>query len=989
VFLAILILPALCILVSSSVFAQTGDHWYTAGANPQRTGWVSTEVRPPFSLKWYRPIEAYIDRKTQIIPAYISSLDIDVVLVTTAKGLYALNTQTGQTVWRYDTDLPLTNSPTVIGNRVYIAGLDKAVRALNLADGSEVWKTTHIDFAPFSAGTLVVENKVLIGNRNGYFYALDTDNGNIIWRYPAGGQASLGPITSSAAYDNEGGQGVVYFASNDMYAYALRTGNGTLLWRSQNKLPGFGFYSYWPVVYNNSVEDMIVFASSHPYKNGTSPGDSSAGSDDFVKYVQWEDVLSNSYGSVGPTSNGGGEWPSGNNVMDMGRVMEYLEDPTADELNQNPNNRDIHKPWRRTTAYLKKSDGSDYRTDYDGDGLLEYPPNLFYGSKSGVQYPPVVNPNTGAIYQNNGYVRNGDIARGQVMGWKPSNNRSNERYMHLRGGDSAIDEPQGVSLGGNMFYRILDGHHSDAFGVASGSFWSYGLNPGGLFNLIPNFPITWNIHPGTIHDLHGHYKGLSSSFNGTYHESGNREAFVPYKGLVFVHKGNYVLAFQNTTTTQAEVPPLSINNVSSQVDVPSETVLKQKLADQMEKIVNAGLLNPGYYNDGIQPNGRRLYSGVYHYFEIPGETLYTLASAYPLLGDFPSLQQRLLSYMQNFYQTYYQNSMVTLIGWSQGAPREWMVYPPEVQTAMNSIGNSLGVLSQNPAHSYPQFNFYALYKYARLVPDQAQSIYTLVKNSGKLIIPPATGLDHTMTPYIYNDYIAGYYGFLGLNDIVGRPAVDNTLRQNVQNSLNNLLTTRANNFSKDTPWWDDTRYIYTTKHNLSRNFLWMVPELGDYLHDNAYGKVSEAVEEYNYVGPYWFIGAYDATVAEGLQAPLHDTVALFQAKARILKEPREELYKYLDAPIFKVGDLYYIQNLIATIEASSDSGTSIDTPTPTPTPIPVPGDANADGTVDGIDYVIWLNNYDKNTSGGSSTGDFNGDGVTDGIDYVIWLNNYY
>jgi hypothetical protein len=61
---------------------------------------------------------------------------------------------------------------------------------------------------------------------------------------------------------------------------------------------------------------------------------------------------------------------------------------------------------------------------------------------------------------------------------------------------------------------------------------------------------------------------------------------------------------------------------------------------------------------------------------------------------------------------------------------------------------------------------------------------------------------------------------------------------------------------------------------------------------------------------------------------------------------------------------------------------------PTPSQVLIPGDANGDGTVDGIDYVIWLNNYDKNTSGGSSTGDFNGDGVTDGIDYVIWLNNY-
>lgn len=52
------------------------------------------------------------------------------------------------------------------------------------------------------------------------------------------------------------------------------------------------------------------------------------------------------------------------------------------------------------------------------------------------------------------------------------------------------------------------------------------------------------------------------------------------------------------------------------------------------------------------------------------------------------------------------------------------------------------------------------------------------------------------------------------------------------------------------------------------------------------------------------------------------------------------------------------------------------------------GDANSDGKVDGIDYVIWLNHYNQNTSNGASDGDFNSDGRVDGIDYVIWLNNY-
>ena len=63
-------------------------------------------------------------------------------------------------------------------------------------------------------------------------------------------------------------------------------------------------------------------------------------------------------------------------------------------------------------------------------------------------------------------------------------------------------------------------------------------------------------------------------------------------------------------------------------------------------------------------------------------------------------------------------------------------------------------------------------------------------------------------------------------------------------------------------------------------------------------------------------------------------------------------------------------------------------PIATPTPTPKPGDANGDGRVDGLDYIIWLTNYNKTTPNGSSDGDFNADGKVDGLDYVIWLNNY-
>ena len=71
---------------------------------------------------------------------------------------------------------------------------------------------------------------------------------------------------------------------------------------------------------------------------------------------------------------------------------------------------------------------------------------------------------------------------------------------------------------------------------------------------------------------------------------------------------------------------------------------------------------------------------------------------------------------------------------------------------------------------------------------------------------------------------------------------------------------------------------------------------------------------------------------------------------------------------------------------------------PTHTPLPPPGgagcakkaqgDANCDGSIDGADYVSWLNR--QCTTGCSATNlvaDFNGDSRVDDADYTIWFNN--
>jgi hypothetical protein len=52
------------------------------------------------------------------------------------------------------------------------------------------------------------------------------------------------------------------------------------------------------------------------------------------------------------------------------------------------------------------------------------------------------------------------------------------------------------------------------------------------------------------------------------------------------------------------------------------------------------------------------------------------------------------------------------------------------------------------------------------------------------------------------------------------------------------------------------------------------------------------------------------------------------------------------------------------------------------------GDANADGRVDGIDYIIWSNHFGQSTASGSRDGDFDGSGSVDNMDFRVWMEGY-
>ncbi|MCB0139351.1 MAG: PQQ-like beta-propeller repeat protein [Caldilineaceae bacterium] len=959
-------------------------NWHMAGANAQRTSWVAAEVNPQqadsFGVLWYRPIEAYIGQHVQLTTGYGN------IYVATARGLYALNANTGEVTWRYDTELPLGHSPTVVDGMAFVGGLDRRVYALDAQTGQLRWQFEGAQ-AGFTTSPLVVEGMVLLGGRDGYFYALDQQKGQLRWQYPSAAQPPLGPILYSAAYAD----GLVYFAANDNHAYALDVATGALHWRSQ-LLPGDGYQAWWPVIYGN----MVVFSGAVGYRNRADVGSNAVadvmpadsvyqvtdiGLNDFIYGIQRDDLFYPGFkepqllGEQRAASNNPA-WPDGAIEVDAGRATEYWEDDGAIRFD-----RPTNKPWRRTTIMLDAVTGAEITLDTDGDGNPEYAPFLSVGTKSGNQYPPLLMPDQSGtpnqvLYKLNfaEYQPEWNISRGAVMGWQPDAPRT----LRLTNAEFAIDEPVALSGAGNLLFTNLCCDRVAGWLNLNtgkrGEFWNYhqtlesltlhlAHNPDKVQpwqrSLAPGYDQMWwdsSMWLG-LPRLYGGYGGP----NAAYHNHGLQNPLVPYDGKLFTHRSNAIIALgpnpstlpadvelkstqdQNYTPTAAEhqayesalaaqkMRPLLPFDHARQDSLAPVTAaeLTGRLENEVRKMVEAGHLRPGYY-----AIGQTGYPQLHDYFANPGDTLLTLSLAYPHLS--PDLQAQLQPYLQAEYEHYFAETLYTHTGWweepvdpafGQLVGRESMPLPPEVAAALRLHPKSTDPGPDTP-WAYPPQNIYALWKYAELFPERASAIYAKLKVENKLPLLAATAGGPSLpddawladNPWEHNAYIAGDIGFLKLQELAGQAAADAALRQTVGGELQRLLQLRVANFSKDQPWVAERlqkgSWIHRRDMSIARNFLHLTPELATYLRQHALPQMQEAVAEYSWVAPYWFVTRYEASVSEGVQRHLLDSPALFQAKARILYEPQQELVKYLDVPAFAVGDLFYMQNLVAALEAA-------------------------------------------------------------------------
>jgi eukaryotic-like serine/threonine-protein kinase len=106
--------------------------------------------------------------------------------------IYAVNANTGAKIWSFPTGFDQWSTPAVANGRVFTGADDGSIYAINAATGTQIWKTyaggvtnnlLGIGFTSVRASPVFLNGRLYVGSLDGYLYCLNSDNGNVIWKF--------------------------------------------------------------------------------------------------------------------------------------------------------------------------------------------------------------------------------------------------------------------------------------------------------------------------------------------------------------------------------------------------------------------------------------------------------------------------------------------------------------------------------------------------------------------------------------------------------------------------------------------------------------------------------------------------------------------------------------------------------------------------------------------------------------------------------------
>ncbi|MBN1440472.1 MAG: PQQ-binding-like beta-propeller repeat protein [Anaerolineales bacterium] len=151
----------------------------------------------------------------------VNLVDGKLVVGTFTDRIYALDPQTGATLWEAAAEGWVWQAPISDGETVFAADLGGALRALALADGSPLWSVQV--GAPVQAGPAAQEGQVFAGTSKGTVRAYSIEAGAPVWE-----QTVEGAVHGSLRLS--GGKLLVVVSGAKYQLAALNPESGVIVW---------------------------------------------------------------------------------------------------------------------------------------------------------------------------------------------------------------------------------------------------------------------------------------------------------------------------------------------------------------------------------------------------------------------------------------------------------------------------------------------------------------------------------------------------------------------------------------------------------------------------------------------------------------------------------------------------------------------------------------------------------------------------------------
>jgi outer membrane protein assembly factor BamB len=168
----------------------------------------------PFEIKWMFDIYG---------PVYGGLvIDEEGIIYVGSDSVYAIYPN-GELKWRYDDDIRISSTPAIDENGILyvgsIYGHPNYFCAIDTKNGDLIWRKQHDNI--YSSPAIGEDGSIYFGSLNEYIYAY-YPNGTLKWKFKTDDNVYSSPAI--------GDDGTIYCGSDDGNLYALYPNNGTLKW---------------------------------------------------------------------------------------------------------------------------------------------------------------------------------------------------------------------------------------------------------------------------------------------------------------------------------------------------------------------------------------------------------------------------------------------------------------------------------------------------------------------------------------------------------------------------------------------------------------------------------------------------------------------------------------------------------------------------------------------------------------------------------------